>query len=258
MITKLAYLLLFIIFSFFSYAQTSNYGLPVEDPEVILKNQDNFLKYYNTYLKLSENFIGLDSSSQVIERGVFLQYISSGKFLPLRLISKDPVYFKLYKINTSVDNMITVLLQSIGITEYKYFQLEGKPLPFFNYVDLNDNVYNIENTKGKIVVLKFWFIHCTTCVAEFPALNKLVNNYAKRKDILFLSLAFDQKSDLVNFLKKNKLNYAVIANQKKYVLEDLGIALFPTHLVINKNGDVVKVVNSYEELEPILRKEALN
>lgn len=258
MISKLTYIVSFFIFSLFSCAETSKYGLPVEEPEVILKSQGNFLRYYNTYLKLSENFIGLDSSSKIIERGVFLQYISSGKYLPLRLISKDSVYFKLYKINTSVDNIITVLLQSSGVTEYKYFQMEGKPLPFFNYVDLNDNVYNRETTKRKIVVLKFWFIHCAPCVKEFPALNKLVDTYVKRKDILFLSLAFDQKSDLVNFLEKNKFNYAVIANQKKYLLEDLGMTLFPTHIVINKNGDVVKVVNTYEELEPILKKEALN
>lgn len=31
--------------------------------------------------------------------------------------------------------------------------------------------------KGKVVVMNFWFIGCKPCVAEMPALNRLVERY---------------------------------------------------------------------------------
>lgn len=42
------------------------------------------------------------------------------------------------------------------------FQLSlvGKKVPKFEFVDLNGHKYNRENTKGKILVMKFWFIGC--------------------------------------------------------------------------------------------------
>jgi thiol-disulfide isomerase/thioredoxin len=45
--------------------------------------------------------------------------------------------------------------------------------------------------KGKIVVIKCWYIHCAACIKEFPEVNNLVRKYKDRKDIIFISLAED-------------------------------------------------------------------
>jgi peroxiredoxin len=121
---------------------------------------------------------------------------------------------------------------------------------------LEGRIYNHETTNGKIVVLKFWFIGCAPCVKEMPALNKLVNQYKNREDIVFVSLAFDKKEDLKKFLANKTFNYAVVPDEKDYLIKDLEVVSFPTHVVINKKGVVVKVVDSYEEMEAILLKEA--
>jgi hypothetical protein len=56
-------------------------------------------------------------------------------------------------------------------TEMAHFKMEGTPIPGFNFTDLNDKVYNQSTTRGKIVILKCWFIHCVACLKEFPELN---------------------------------------------------------------------------------------
>lgn len=254
---KILSFIAFFLLSCFSYSQDSTYRLKGVDPVEILKNQSNFLKYYNEYLKLLEDFIALDSSSKVITKGDFFKQLSSGVYLPLRLTSNDSVWYKLYKINIIVDDYIPTLIRSIGDLEYKHYEMEDKVLPKFNYVDLEGRIYNHETTMGKIVVIKFWFIRCQKCVEEMPALNKLVKLYKNRKDIVFLSLAFDKKNDLRNFLTQISFKYAVVADQEDYLMKDLNIAYYPTHVVINKSGMVVKVVNSYEYMERILSKEAL-
>lgn len=254
--SSLAYIFLFFILTFSSCTHNSTYGVPVQDPADILKDQTSFSKYYNT-LKFSENFIALDPSSKVIPKGEFLKQLSSGAYLPLQLSSNDSLCYKLYKIDTQIDDLIPIWIKDMADKEYKHYQMEGKTLPKFNFIDLDGRIYNQETTKGKIVVLKFWFIGCIPCVQEMPSLNKLVNQYKNRKDIVFVSLAFDKKEDLKKFLTTTTFNYAVVANQKDYLIKDLGITSFPTHVVINRKGIVVKVLDSYKEMESVLKKEAL-
>lgn len=249
---------LFLILAYSSCAQTSINKLPVEAPADILKDQNSFLKYYDHYLKLSEDFIALDSSSKIISKSEFLLKLFSGTYLPLRLISNDTAFYKLYKINTAIDNYIPVLIKGLADTEYKHYNMKGKALPGFDFVDMDGKRYNPETTKGKIVVLKFWFIRCQVCIEEMPALNELIKQYENRKDIVFVSLALDKKEDLKKFLLKRTFNYAVVADQKKYLIEDLKITIYPTHIIINKHGLITKVVNSYEEMKEELKKVASN
>lgn len=249
--SALAYIFLFFILTYSSCTQSSSYGVPVEDPAEILKDHTSFMNYIHR-LKLSEDFIALNTSSKIITKGEFLRQALSGTYLPLRLKSNNTVYYQLYEINNS-PNEIMWLKYKVD-REYKNYQMEGKELPGFDFTDLDGKVYSKKTTSGKIVVLKCWFIGCVPCVEEMPALNKLVNQYKNRKDIVFVSLAFDKKGDLRKFLARKIFNYAVVANQKNYIIKDLEVTSFPTHIVIDKKGKVVKVVGNYEEMRCVLKK----
>jgi thiol-disulfide isomerase/thioredoxin len=113
---------------------------------------------------------------------------------------------------------------------------------------MDGNEYNNENTKGKIIILKCWFINCPLCIAEFPELNAFVERYRNRKDILFISLALDTKSALEKFLLVNRFNYIVIPDQKEFIGNILNINDYPTHFIIGRNGVIKKVVNKADEM----------
>ena len=87
--------------------------------------------------------------------------------------------------------------------------------------------------------------------------KKIVTRYKDRHDILFISLTFDKKQALQKFLKTRSLKYAIIPDEKSYIMDSLQVTSFPTHAVINKKGEMVKFVNSAEEMESVLRKESL-
>ena len=133
----------------------------------------------------------------------------------------------------------------------------GSQFPDFNFTDLNGNNYNNKNTKEKIIVLKCWFIQCPPCIDEMPALNELIKQYENRKDIIFLSVSLDSKNQLKTFLKKTTFNYAVVADQQNYLEQVLKIHVYPTHIIINKQGVIVNVTNIYEEMALALSGEAL-
>jgi thiol-disulfide isomerase/thioredoxin len=211
--------------------------------------------YYN--VRLSENFIGLDTDSTPISKSTFLNKLINSNLVAFKIkISQGKSVYKLYKLN-SKDESIKATIKQMATTEMVHFKMEGTEMPKYNFTDLNGKTYDNTSTKGKIVVLKCWFIHCVACVKEFPDLNNLVQENKNRNDILFISLAMDSKQDLITFLKTKEFKYAVIPETKSFMNDKMHITEYPTHLLIDRNGKIVKVVNRIEDLIPFINKEEL-
>lgn len=223
--------------------------------EDILKDFNTWYNYTNYNIHLAQDFIGLDTDSSKITKTEFLTRLITGNFVPLKTMMRNnvPIY-KLYKLNDNNLDIQATIKQS-ALHEILNYKMEGEELPNLNFTDLSGNIYNKSTTHKKIIVLKCWFIHCVACVKEFPELNKLVDDYKQNSDVLFISLAMDSKQDLISFLNKRQFKYAVVPEKKKYMIEDLGISEFPTHILIDKNGKIVKVVNAVEDIMPFLKRE---
>jgi peroxiredoxin len=101
---------------------------------------------------------------------------------------------------------------------------------------------------GKVTVIKTWFIACKPCIAEMPELNEFVHHYRNKSEIQFLSLATDTQASLEDFLKKRRFDYKVFPEQKELIQGQLNLSLYPTHLVVDKNGHIKKVFNKASEL----------
>lgn len=227
------------------------------NPETIVKDFSTWWNYNTQKINLTKEYVAFDTNSKAISRASFLKCLSSGKYIALRLLSNDSLlqWYKLYKLRSSVPKDVQYQSEQFGNKEYNKFIKEGLALPDFNFTDLNGTVYNNENTKGKIIVINCWFIQCVPCVAEIPALNEIVREYQNRNDVLFISLSFDSSSKLKAFLTKTKFNYAPIALQKYYVREQLKIYSFPTQIIVNKEGKIVRVFEDYKDIIYWLKKE---
>jgi len=224
------------------------------NPEELLKDFTTWYTYTYYNIRLSQDFAGLNVDSSIIKKGDFLNLLSTGNFVPVKIMVKDNLpFYKLYRFgNSNMDIQRTI--KQMSLTEIEHSEMEGKELPAYNFTDLNGKTYNKSSTKGKIIILKCWFIHCVACVKEFPELNKLVDEYKNRNDIQFVSLAMDSKEKLTLFLKTKEFKYAVVPEQKKFMIEQMNITSYPTHILIGKDGKIVKVVNSIDELIPFIKK----
>jgi thiol-disulfide isomerase/thioredoxin len=169
--------------------------------------------------------------------------------------SDSTLKYKLHKLDAEADENIGSTMTQFADTHYQYFKMEGRPIPDFNFTDLNGKVYNPETTKGKIVILKCWFIGCGTCVKEMPRLNEIVKKYQNREDIVFVSLAYDNQEKLRQFLTKTKFGYAVCHVPQQYFDEKLETIAYPTHLILNKKGVISKVTDKAEEMIGALEDE---
>ncbi len=225
------------------------------DVEALLNDYMTWYSYHYRTIHLAQDFTALDTDSTQLSKETFLTKLATGNYIALKTKIKAglPIY-TLYKTPYN-DPRREQTIKNLTSIELKNLSWEGKEMPAFSFTDLEGKVYDNASTKGKILVLKCWFIGCVACVKEFPELNLLVDDYRENPDIQFVSLASDTKPQLESFLKKKPFKYATVSDQEKFMGDQLKVRMYPTHFLINKAGKIVKVVNHADDLIPAIRKE---
>ena len=114
---------------------------------------------------------------------------------------------------------------------------------------LDGKPFDIKQYKGKVVVIDYWATWCGPCRAELKNLEAIYEKYHDRGfEIVGVSID-DNRDDLVNFLKENKLPWKIInssfkKNDKEFdhpLADQYGIMGIPTLYVLNREGKVISL-----------------
>ncbi|CAA6805571.1 MAG: Unknown protein [uncultured Aureispira sp.] len=130
-------------------------------------------------------------------------------------------------------------------------KLEAQSLPSFELLNLTGKKYNHQSLKGKITILSFWFTASHICVTDILDLNNLAQKYSAKEDCIWLAPALDNTTNLSRFLRGKNWYLEFAADQEKLALK-FGILTYPTHLVIDQQGSILKaVVRPQETIETL-------
>ena len=119
-------------------------------------------------------------------------------------------------------------------------KLIGHPLPDFTFEDLEGKIVKLSELKGKPIVINLWFVECPPCIAEMPTLNSIKKRYSNA-DIQFLSMTYESKIEVQEFLKKIKIDFRIIPDIGKY--SDILASNFPQTIFVNRKGIITDVQN---------------
>lgn len=182
---------------------------------------------------IDENTIIKDESGSKIEMIKLMELMNSGEWTmdPVEDKGGKLLYMQLRKTTEEENKMMSEMPMQGNESEFI-----GKTAPNFTVKDLNDNDISIESTKGKIVVLNFWFTSCKPCIDEIPELNKVYKKYKNNINVVFASITFDKKEKVEAFLKKYPIKYPVVSDAKE-VCDLFKVFGYPTNIVIDKNGN---------------------
>lgn len=114
----------------------------------------------------------------------------------------------------------------------------GDQAPAFTVTDINGQTIALEQLKGKVVVLNFWFIHCAPCREEMPVLNKLVEQYKGNENIVFIGLTADNSKRVKKFLADNPFLFQIVPGAHS-IEKEYDISGHPSNIIINKTGKIV-------------------
>lgn len=249
--------LIFSVLIFLSFScqdKPEKYGSADVDVNEIGKDVVKWYQYHYYYIHLDSDFRALDQDLNDISKRDFLKKLTTGKYLAARLHSvKGTTYYQLFKLGEESDNDISQAIKSLAKTELDHFEFEGKSFPEFRFKDLAGNIYDNVNTKGKVLVLKTWFINCSPCIKEMPAVNFLKKKYAN-EDALFIGLTFDKEDDLLEFKEKVAFDYNIVSVDSKFIHDTLGVNQYPSHIIVDREGKISKLMNDSKSLRKELER----
>lgn len=121
--------------------------------------------------------------------------------------------------------------------------LEGKPISLSDY-------------KGKVVFIDFWATWCPPCRLSIPYVEKLYEQYKDNEDFVVLGINLEEsKEDITKFMKKQKMNYPILLNDKK-VISNYKITSIPRFFLIDRNGEIYnKYVGFASGVEQLWQKD---
>jgi peroxiredoxin len=118
----------------------------------------------------------------------------------------------------------------------------GAEAPDFALVDMQGNKHQLSDYRGQGVFLNFWGTWCPPCKKEMPYINNQYHQY-KDKGVQVLTVDIQESELAVNqFADRLKLDFPIMIDTDKEVMNTYGIDPLPATFLIDKNG---KVVNYY-------------
>lgn len=126
------------------------------------------------------------------------------------------------------------------------FASSDKPLAeSFTATTLEGKPINLDEMRGKVVVLTFWSTRCPICESEIPKLNKVAEKYAGNNNVVMLGLTMENEIKVSQHLQRKPFKFTIVPNSLGVIMKyadrspngAFNIA-YPTMFIINKNGEI--------------------
>lgn len=191
--------------------------------------------------KFDENTVVKDSSGKKYSYKEWKTLVRTQKYgiiVVRRVDGSEPVKYLLVHHTEAEQNRLhsRTFIEPHKPAESTQFHA-GDVFKPFNEKDINGVKFNLKKDIGKVYMINFWFIGCPPCRAEIPDLNKIVDHYKDNKDVVFIAICLDEAYDIQNYLKMQPYNYHII-DGGRYIAAKYGVQLYPTNLVVNRDGKV--------------------
>jgi thiol-disulfide isomerase/thioredoxin len=111
----------------------------------------------------------------------------------------------------------------------------------FKLKDLEGNLVQLDDFKGKPVLINFWATWCGPCRFEMPAIQSRYNEYGD--ELVVIAINFDEPEQVVQqFVDELGLSFIVLLDPGGGVQRDYRVRAYPTTYFLDEEG-VVKFLH---------------
>ncbi len=133
--------------------------------------------------------------------------------------------------------LLFVLSSSLQASNLKPFTADLATPPL-KLEDLQGVMHNLDDYRGKVVLLQFWATYCTPCRKEMPSMNKMIK---KMDDVPFKILAVDMgetKAEVEKFVNEVKPEFTILMDESGKSIADWRVFAAPSNFIIDPQGKI--------------------
>ena len=136
--------------------------------------------------------------------------------------------------------VVAAVIVGIALVRQNETQPLDGPAPAFDFTTFDGESYNLQDFRGKVVVLNFWASWCGPCAFESPELQAAWEDY-RDKDVVFLGIAYaDNGPNSLEFIERYQLDYYNAPDVGTVISELYHIMGVPETFIIDQHGDIVQ------------------
>jgi len=112
------------------------------------------------------------------------------------------------------------------------------PTPALKLTDLHGKHHDLNDYKGKVVLVQFWATYCGPCRKEMPSMNKM---RSKMSDTPFKILAVDMgetEAEVKQFVKEVKPEFSILMDESGQSISDWQVFAAPSNFIIDPAGNI--------------------
>jgi len=128
----------------------------------------------------------------------------------------------------------------------------GDNAPNFTLTGLDGNSHELDDYRGRTVLLNFWGTFCPPCVNEMPLLDSTHDQYSD--ELVVLGVNLDEPELTVrSFVERYDIAFPILLDNMK-VQRMYGVFQYPTTVVIDPAGKIIDIkIGEFTSREQILR-----
>lgn len=121
----------------------------------------------------------------------------------------------------------------LRISNQKHIALkEGDCLPVFKVKDTDGHTYTNISTKGRLLILNFWYTGCGPCIREMPLISKWMDSYP---NATYLAVTYNKAQQIKSIVERQHFRFHQIAADKQ-LFKIFNVREFPITVVVDANG----------------------
>lgn len=132
--------------------------------------------------------------------------------------------------------LLLVTTQSFGAGGFR--QLDPVSPPELRLKALTGEIRNLDDYKGKVVLVNFWATWCPPCRREMPSMQRLKEKMSGRPFVILGVDSAEQREEVEAFLKLVKVDFPVLLDQDTAATRRWKVFALPTSFLVDRNGKV--------------------
>ncbi|MDR3694766.1 redoxin domain-containing protein [Mucilaginibacter sp.] len=112
--------------------------------------------------------------------------------------------------------------------------------PFNLCLYTSNTKLNLNDLRGKVVLLTFWFPACSPCRAEFPHFQTVINKF-KGENVVYIGINVSPEQDpyVIPLMENARYSFIPLRGSRAFAAKYYGVDGEPENFLIDKDGKII-------------------